>query len=475
MTVLVATTIAVAAVLVGGALQVVIARTLVGEVDRALVGSLVTLGGEGRGPIGERLARRDRDDVLDELDGLDDLDGLGLGGRRRDRFGGAVGVVQLVTADGRTLRSRIDADAALPVDERTLAIAAGRADATLATVTVDGRPLRLLTAPLVDGVAVQVARPLDEVRAVTRLVRRRTVITTLLAALVGALGAWVVAGRATRPIARLTAAVESVRSDDDLVRRVGLGRDDEVGRLARAFDDLLARLEAARDARERLVADASHELRTPITSLRTNLEVLALEEGRLDPGARSQLVADVLGQLEELSSMVDGLVRTARSGGTETPMVVIRVDTLVGDALERARRRHPRRAVDLTSTVPEPLGTAEVLADPDRLAMALTELVDNAAKHAAAGEVALVATAAELPGGRPAVRVAVSDRGPGVDAAELPLLFDRFHRTAEARATPGSGLGLSMVEAVAAQHGGTADARRRTDGGLDVGMTLPTV
>jgi len=461
-TLLVSVTVALLVVLVGLGAQLVVARTLVEEIDRDLAATARTI-------VGDPTDAEPSD--LEERDGPS---GSRRPPLRRDRFGGAPGVVQFVAVDGRTVRPDGSDDVVLPVDARVLAVAVGDEPAYFSIVRVEGRALRMLTTPSVDGVAVQVARPLREVTSVTRLVRRRTILLTLLGAALGAAGAWLIAGRSLRPLTHLTTEVESIRGDRDLTRRVGSSGDDEVGRLARAFDDLLARLEAARGARDRLIADASHELRTPITSLRTNLEVLVLDDvGMLAPAERARLVEDVIGQLDELTTMIDGLVRAARAEASDGRRVLVGIATLVTDVIERARRRHPQRRADLRALVGDDAATTRVLVDPDRMPMALSELIDNAVKHAPEGTIELAVTTAPLGDGRDGVRLAVLDRGAGVDPDDLARLFDRFHRTAEARAVAGSGLGLAMVRAVAEAHGGRADARLRAGRGLDVGLTLP--
>lgn len=392
-------------------------------------------------------------------------------GPRRDRFGGAAGLIQVVDASGRTLRlPGVDADVVLPVTGRVRAVAAGTAPAFLRTVEVEERPLRILAAPLRDGLAVQVARPLDEaVRVIAALRRSIAVVAVAAAALAAMLARWV-AGRSVRPVTDLTARVASIRGSGDLGVRLGLDRDDEVGRLAAAFDAMLARLEESRDAQERLTADASHELRTPLTSLRTNLEVLALaDSGRaaLDPAERARLLADVQGQVAELTAMVDGLVAIARDGGPGGVREPVDVADVVAEVLDAARRRHPQRAGDLALECSVP--HAVVVGERARLVAAVTNLVDNAVKYAPEGPI-VVAVAAP---GSGLVRVAVRDRGPGVADEELPQLFERFYRAPSARSAPGAGLGLALVDRVARDHGGRATARRPDGGGLEVALDLP--
>ena len=450
--VVVAGVVALAVLAVGLGAQALVVRAQYGAVDRDLRGVAAEVERSPRGALA----------VLSP---------------RRDRFGGAAGLVQVVDAEGRVLRlPGADEAVALPVPTDVLAVAAGAAPAFLRTAMVEGRPVRILTVPLADGLAVQVARPLDEAERVVAELRRTIALVSILAAGLAALLARWLAGRSVRPVTDLTARVESVRGAGDLGTRLSVRGDDEVGRLAAAFNGMLGRLEAARDAQERLTADASHELRTPLTSLRTNLEVLALADdggADLDPEARAQLLADVRGQVGELTAMVDGLVAIARDGGPGGLREPVDVAALAVEAVATARRRHPQRAADLTLRTGghgEAAAPVTVTAERARLLAAVTNLLDNAVKYAPEGGI-MVEVVGE-PGGE-MVRLGVRDHGPGVDPVDLPHLFERFFRAAAARSAPGAGLGLALVAQVARDHGGRAEALRPDGGGLEVVLTLP--
>lgn len=461
---LVGLSVAVLLVALGGSVQLQSARTLREAVDDDLRAIARTLERNPRGTL-----------ILTEPG--------------RDRFGGAVGVVQVVAADGRilrdlrppSLRERSVDQVVLPVDADVLAVAAGKRDELLRTIRVDDPDtgddaraevrLRMLVVPLADGLALQVARPLDEVEKIVAALRRRTGLLTLFGALLAALVAWLVAGRAVAPVRSLTAAVEEVRETRDLARRIDVPRSgDEIARLAGAFDAMLVRLEASRAAQDRFAADAAHELRTPLTSLRTNIEVLAADAERLTAEDRRQLVDDVVGQLAELTAMVDGLVTLTRIDADTAAHGAVDVAEVVADVVAAARRRHPQRADDMTFTA----DTSGSVVDGDarELALAVSALVDNAVKYAPEGPLLVDVTTATVDG-RPMVRVTVTDRGPGVDAAALPHLFERFYRAPAARAAPGAGLGLALVERVAAAHGGGATAALGEPDGLSVTVDLP--
>jgi two-component system sensor histidine kinase MprB len=244
--------------------------------------------------------------------------------------------------------------------------------------------------------------------------------------------------------------------------------DDEVGRMAQRFNAMLDALEGSRRAldqsvhsQRQLVADASHELRTPVTSLRTNIEVLLSEEGELRGDDRRRLLEDVRAETEELTSLITDVIELAR--GDELPANVddVQFDAIVAEAVARARRRRPGTTfeADLEPTLVEGLS--------ERLGRAVDNLLDNAAKHAPEGTVVEVG----LRGGELTVR----DHGPGIPAAERPHVFDRFYRGVSARGTAGSGLGLAIVRQVAEMHGGTIAVEDAPGGGALFRLTLRPV
>lgn len=457
---LVALTVTAALVVVGAVLQGYVASALVVEVDEDLRVIAASVERDPRGVFAMAAGR--------------------------GRLGGATGLIQIVDRDGdvQTLRGplgRVVDTASLPVDDTVVAVARGERDATIVTVEIEDVRARMLVTPLGGGLTLQVARPLDEVDAVIARVRRGTALVALVGAIVASLLAWGAAGRSLRPVDALVADVEAVRGSGDVARRIGAGtarparggaQVDEVGRLAHAFDGMLERLDAARVAQELLAADAAHELRTPLTSLRTNVEVLARDAERLAPEDRSRLTEDLIGQLDEMTAMVDGLVELARVDAAGTERRSVDLAGVARHVVDAARRRHPARGADLSFAHAEG-ATPMVVADERELVLALAALIDNAVKYTDEGPIAVcVGLTADVQVG-PAATIEVSDQGPGVDAADLGRIFQRFHRGAQVRATPGAGLGLSLVARVAEACGGRAEARAVDPNGLAVRMVLP--
>jgi two-component system, OmpR family, sensor histidine kinase MprB len=379
------------------------------------------------------------------------------GGTRVGRFGAAGATLQVVTSDGTIIAGGVDER--LPVGPATLETATGRRDAFFETVTLDDAPVRILTVPLRDGVALQLARSLGEVEEVLGDLRRQLLLAGLLGiGLAAGLGT-IVSRRAVRPVDELTRLAEEVAATRDLSRRIGWDQPDEIGRLAAAFDRMLAQLEQARHAQEQLVADASHELRTPLTSLRTNVEVLAQLE-RLPLEERRRLVDDVVVQIDEFADLIGGLVELARGERPAHAAAPVRLDHLV----QRVAGRSGRTELDLRLT----LRPATIEGDPDRLERAVGNLLDNARKYAADGPVVV-----EVDDGVDGAVLTVRDHGPGIADADLPHVFDRFYRAADARSAPGSGLGLAIVRQVVESHDGTVDVANAPGGGTRFTLRFP--
>lgn len=363
---------------------------------------------------------------------------------------------QVVRPDGTVVRPR-EMRFRLPVDERVLEVASGERGAFFTDATIGGVHARVYTAPLSTGDAFQAVRPLEEV---DRTLRNLAFALALISLGGVALAVWLgrlVARAALTPVKQLTAAAEHVARTRDLSRRIRSDGSDELSRLGSSFNTMLEALAVAERSQRQLVADASHELRTPLTSLRTNIEVLA--SGMLPPEDRDRLLRDLVAQLDELTVLVADLVDLARGDEPDEGIEDVRLDTLVADAVERARR-HAADKVFFTE-----LEACLVEGVPGRLDRAISNLLDNAAKWSPAGGQIEVS----VRGGE----VSVRDHGPGIADSDLPYVFDRFYRAPAARGLPGSGLGLAIVRQVAESHGGTVAAERANGGGARMSLKLP--
>ncbi|HEU4656200.1 MAG TPA: HAMP domain-containing sensor histidine kinase [Capillimicrobium sp.] len=396
------------------------------------------------------------------------LPALGAGAVLRARLelpegplGKVPGAAQLFSADGEVISSTPGA-APLPETDAIREVVEGGRQEALADATVDGVHVRVLAMRGPSGDVLQVVRPLAEVDAA---LRRLAVVLALVAlagvAVAAGLGL-LVARAALGPLARLTGAAEELARTGDLSHRLPDAGRDEVHRLGAAFNRVLAALRLSRDAQRQLVADASHELRTPLTSVRANVELLGRAPD-LPEAERERVVAATSRQLEELTVLVGDLVDLARGAGPVEDVEEVRLDTLVAEAVERARAHAPATpfALDARPVVVE--------GSPARLHRAVGNLLDNAVKHGGGPAQVDVSVVGD---GRHAV-VSVRDRGPGIAERDLPLVFDRFYRAPAARGLPGSGLGLAIVRQVAEAHGGSVRAEPAAGGGTRVSLRVP--
>ena len=366
--------------------------------------------------------------------------------------------VQILDGEGQPVFS-IGA-VVLPVgsEERRLATAG---DAPVRrTVEIDGQRYRILTAPIGGGGAVQIARDLDEIdRALNDLLRRAVPLGAAIA-VAAATTAWLLTRRALRPVTQLTHTAERVARTQDLAAAIEVNRGDEVGVLARSFNAMLEALQTSRQQQKRLVADAGHELRTPLTSMRTNVDLLQRVES-LNDGERRRILADVNAELHELSELVRELVELAgEPGADDEPFTTLDLADLAVEAADRARRRTGRQ-IDTEASDRE-----RVWGQLGSLERAIDNLLGNATKFTPEGTPIRILTV----GGR----LEVHDAGPGIPTEDQPLVFDRFFRSASARAEPGSGLGLAIVKQIIERLDGHVWAGTSPMGGAEVGFEIPT-
>ena len=342
-----------------------------------------------------------------------------------------------------------------------LDVAAGTSRSSVRTlVTTEGERFRVATVPAVPGQALMIAQPLAPNDRTLEKLGGVLFVFGVLGVLTALLAGWLVARNGLRPVRRLTSAVERIAVTEDLTP-LRVEGDDEVARLATAFNQMLLALGASRDRHRRLVADASHELRTPLTSLRTNLDLLRQAEGNvaLPPEARLELLDDVRAQIEELSALVGDLVELARDEPITHVVAQVDLADVVDRAVTRVRRRAQGIALDVET---EPW---IVVGDANSLERAVTNLLDNASKWSPTGGTVTV----RLTGGV----LVVDDQGAGIAEADRPHVFERFFRSEESRAMPGSGLGLAIVRQVVDRHGGRVEVSDAPGGGARFTLWLP--
>jgi two-component system, OmpR family, sensor histidine kinase MprB len=374
-------------------------------------------------------------------------------------FGGASGYVQFVTPTGdvRVPAGQGISPAKIAPTASDRQIAKRGSGSTLTYRTVHGTKLRVLTEGIGARGAVMVARPLGEINSeLNRLLEILAIVGVAGIALAVALGAFV-ARVALAPIRRFTTRTETLTEEGtlrgtslDLSQRLEVEGEDELGRLADSFNRTLDALERSISSQRQLVADAGHELRTPIASLRANIQVLG-ESERLPVADQQSLRADIVAELDELTALVADLVELARGTSSEGRGAdEVRLDAIVQAAVEKAQRRG---GVDMRAQLEPTVVTGQA----ERIDRAVGNLLENARKWSPEGGVVEVVLREGL--------LSVRDHGPGFDERDLPHVFDRFYRADRARRLPGSGLGLAIVRQAAEACGGYAEAANAPGGG----------
>lgn len=370
-------------------------------------------------------------------------------------------VTAVVRSDGQVLSS--PGGVTLDVDGRDLAVAAGRGGATThSTTSSTGETYRVLVSPIGPeaGAALLVGRPMAAAQQILRSLTAALAVFGLLALVGAGILGRAVARAGVAPVRELTAEVEQRAVEDDLTP-VRVAQADEIGRLAVAFNDLLATVQVSRSRQARFVADAGHELRTPLTSMRTNIELLTADADRaiLRPMDRVAIMRDVHAQLLEFSALVSDLIGLTREDRAYAEYEVIDLTAVLEEAIDRVSVLGPglRWVTQLDSV--------DLHGDADLLARAFVNVLDNAVRFSPPGGTVSVTLR-----GR---EVRISDEGDGVSAEDRPFVFDRFFRSEAARATRGTGLGLSITESVVRQHGGTVAVLEAPGGGALFVLMFP--
>jgi signal transduction histidine kinase len=375
--------------------------------------------------------------------------------------------VQIVDAAGRVRVGSAGADRLVPIlypAERN-ALASG--DGTFIPgdrIGFEGRArvVAMSAGPAGDRVTVLVARPTADLTNSVHVLRRTLLVTFPLLVIVLALVAWRVVGATLRPVEALRAGAEDITGGTRAGRLPVPDSRDEIHRLAVTLNDMLHRMDKARARQRAFVADAAHELRSPLTNMRTELEVAQRLPDTTDWPA---LTDDLLTDVDRLSRLVDDLLLLARADDATTRPAARAAETVeLGQLLSEVAARYP--AVDYERpAVPRP-----VRGDRDAIGRVVANLLDNAVRHANASiRLAVTADGAYQ-------MISVSDDGPGIPAADRERVFDRFTRLDDARARDagGSGLGLAIVRELVRRHGGTVALKGASPPpGLRVDVRLP--
>jgi signal transduction histidine kinase len=411
------------------------------------------------------------------------------GAASADTLASPVMFIQANALDGTVLvRSANMGNVFLPMQPDTLVRARG-GQTWFEVVTISGHTLRTYQAPFSapSGGVIQVASPIDEEPP-----EGPALLALLLGILVGvgaaSAVAWYLARLAVVPIEQLAATVDSISSTADLSRRVPIipvaePRHDPIQRLALAFNAMLERLqtatqqlEAALEAQRHFVADASHHLRTPLTSLRGNVHFLSRLCAEDCPEAAVDQHQDVLteldGEAERMTRLINNLLWLARADAQQHfDLQPLELEPILQAAYRTARALSETVSVQIDEI---PAGI-KVCADSERLLQLLLILLDNAVRYSPPEGVVRLRAAAEPRDQRPGVAIEVIDAGPGVAAGERELIFGRFYRARATAVVEGSGLGLAVARWIALEHGGQISVRENLPAGSVFQLWLPAV
>ena len=333
--------------------------------------------------------------------------------------------------------------------------------------------------------AVVVGERLTTMHETLASLRQVLLVTSALGLALALAGGWVLAGRALRPVDRVTAAAAAIAGGDGTAtslssRLLVPPTNDELSRLSATFNAMLDRLQASFRAQERFVGDASHELRTPLTAIRGNVDVLLrqarLDGRRLDPTDLTAALDDIRRESDRMRRLLEDLLLLARADADagshpdKTAPIrreLVRLDEIASEAVRSADALASGQVLELEA----PRGV-EVHGDFDRLHQLVMILLDNAIRHTPSGGRIRVAVAA-TPDGQ--ARIAVRDEGEGIAPEHLPHVFERFYRAdgARGRSSGGTGLGLAIAQAICRAHGGEISVMSVPDQGATFLVTLP--
>jgi two-component system, OmpR family, sensor histidine kinase MprB len=360
-------------------------------------------------------------------------------------------VTQVIDPAGTVIIALGEVD--LPITQRVLDIANNSEGGSARfTTSISGVRYRMLTIPLVNGGALQLAKDISEIEQAQQRIRMRLIATGLIGIFVAAIAGWWVARRTAKPIQQLADAAERIALTQNLDTTLDIHGDREIEQLAESFNTMLGALRLSGEQQKQLVQDASHELRTPLTSLRANTELL--ERNTLDAPTRDAILRDIRAEVDELTSLSSELSALASDQRLVEEPSAVDLGEVATEVATRASRRTGRA---VTVVANDSLVVAVRLGQLER---ALNNLVDNALKFCP------IALPVEIiVNGK---RIDVVDHGPGISDIDKPLVFDRFYRAAATRALPGSGLGLAIVKQFATDHSANVSVSDTAGGGATV-------
>lgn len=364
-------------------------------------------------------------------------------------------------------------DAVLPITQTEIDQAMQSLEAIPSQLSVDHRTFetRLVSfdAPAGQRIVLQLGRDITGQLDTLEQLRFRLVLVVSAVIVAGAAAGYFLASKLVRPLDKLRAATRAVADTKNFSEAITIEGNGEIADVAADFNVMLAKLDESLLQQRRLVQDASHELRAPLSTLRANVELsqrMAVraqtlrQDGDAPESEYIAMLGTAIGEVDELSRLVDELVNLASFPFDESPTELLDLGELTTGAVEAFRLRHPDRHTELCIGDNQP-----VTGKRSHLARAVANVLANAVKFSAADTAVEVSVEGN--------RIIVSDRGPGILEADLDRIFDKFYRSPTVQTIEGSGLGLAFVAEVVDAHGGTLHAANRDEGGATITIDLP--
>lgn len=437
----------------GVAVYFLLSHNLEGELDNALALRTAEV----------QRALRITGESLSPQIGTEDLD---LGPRRLslpDPY------VQVLDSQGSVVLSSSNLQGQrLPVDPAVILEALGGKPATTILPTVEGQRVRVRTTPVIHGEkvvgVVQVGQSLYSLDSSLQQLGYFLALGIFGTWALFSLGGWLMAGRALEPITQISQAAESIGATGDFSRRIAYsGPKDELGDLAAAFNQMIVRIQRAFDAQRQFVADASHELGSPLTVIRGNLDLL---KRNLPEPDRLECRTSMEGEAARMDRIIGDLLTLAQMEGSQVEHRTVSLDSLVREVFRGALLLAGDRRLSLDQAEP-----AVVMGDPHQLSQALFNLVDNAIKYTPENGAITLSVKRDVQW----ALAGVADTGIGIPRDELSRIFDRFYRVdkARSRARGGTGLGLAIVKAIAEAHAGRVTVESIPGEGSTFTLQLP--
>lgn len=379
-------------------------------------------------------------------------------------------VIRLLTTEGRIVTDTSVAYGGVPLDD-SLVAAALAGETRLTSASVGRETFRLVTTPVVTngevGGVLQVGMSREEIDEALNMLVAVLLVSAPIVLAAAVAGGYTLAGRAMGPVEEITRQAASIQAHD-LRARLDLDLpDDELGRLAVTFDAMLDRIEESFDRQRRFTGDAAHELRTPLSTMRSQVDLALLGDRSADE--YRDALSGLQGDISRLTDLVGALLALARADAGQ--LTLSRAPFDMADTIEVVAEQFAAQAHDKGVRLRQLTAACPVVADEDLLVQVLVNLVANALAHTPAG--GIVTLGCRSAGDE--VSVWVADTGVGIPAEHQGRVFDRFYRAArgDSLGRGGAGLGLSISRAIVVAHGGQIDLTSHPLRGTTVAFTFP--